>query len=116
MSVPRGFGEQGNNAIYFRGTSLKLKVTGEQGQFWGTGNIEIKILILGDKGKCHFFFRGIRLMVPPPPWEGLIYATSCNGPSLYGRVCSGSVYHGSSLLWAELSSYRFSEDMGSQKF
>ena len=31
-------GEQGNK-------SLKLKGTGEQRQFWGTGNIKIKILI-----------------------------------------------------------------------
>ena len=60
-------GEQGNK-------SLKLKGTGEQRQFWGTGNIENQDLILGNKGKCRFFFQGNKgTGTPPPPrfWEGL---------------------------------------------
>ena len=37
-----GGGKQGNKGIYFRGTMeqrSKLRGTGEQRQFWGTGNI-----------------------------------------------------------------------------
>ena len=41
-------GEQGNKG-------LKIRGTGEHRQFWGTGNIEIKILFLGNKA---IFFRG----------------------------------------------------------
>ena len=33
---PRGLGEQGKRGIYFRGT-------GEQRQYWGTGNIRKQI-------------------------------------------------------------------------
>ena len=68
-----GFGEQGNKAIYFRGTrnkSLKLKGTGEQRQFWGTGNIEIRILILGNKEKCRFFQGNKR--TGNTHWKGLV--------------------------------------------
>ena len=53
-----GFGEQGNKAIYFRGTrnkSLKLKGTGEQRQFWGTGNIENQDFDFGEQGKMQIF-------------------------------------------------------------
>ena len=82
-------GEHGNKS-----QSLKLKGTGEQSRFWGTGSIEnkdfdfgeqgkmpifqgkIKILILGNKGKCRFF-RGTREHVlSPHPWEGLRYIWS----------------------------------------
>ena len=52
-------GEQGNK-------SLKLKGTGEQMQFWGTGNIENQDLDFGEQGKMPNFFRGTREQVPPP--------------------------------------------------
>ena len=54
-------GEQGNK-------SLKLKGTGEQRQFWGTGNIENQDFDFGEQGN--------RYLPPPPPpptpREGLI--------------------------------------------
>ena len=46
-------GEQGNK-------SLKLKGTGEPQQFWGTGNTENQVLILGNKGKMLIAARGTR--------------------------------------------------------
>ena len=33
----RVYGNRGNNVIYFRGTRLKMKGTGEQMSFWGAG-------------------------------------------------------------------------------
>ena len=42
MGPPRGFREQGNKGIFFRGTReqrSKNVGTGAQRQFWGTGNI-----------------------------------------------------------------------------
>ena len=53
-------GEQGNN-------SLKLKGTGEQRQFWGTGNIENQDFDFGEQGKTLIFFRGTREQIPPHP-------------------------------------------------
>ena len=41
-------GEQGNK-------NLKMKGTGEQRQFWGTGNIEHQDFDLGEKGKMPIF-------------------------------------------------------------
>ena len=68
-------GEQGNK-------SLKLKGTGEQRQFGGTGNIENQDFDLGEQGKMLIFSgeQGNRYPPPSPPhptppttWEGLIY-------------------------------------------
>ena len=52
---PRGYGEEGNNVIYFRDKGdhkSKNEGTGEQREFWGAGNIKIWLFILGNKGKC----------------------------------------------------------------
>ena len=58
-------GEQGNN-------SRRLKRTGEQSKFWGTGNIENQDFDFGEHGKMPgVFFRGTREQVPPRSWEGL---------------------------------------------
>ena len=51
-------GEQGNK-------SLKLKGTGEQRQFWETGNIENQDF--GKQGKLPIFFRGTREQILPSP-------------------------------------------------
>ena len=56
--------EQGNK-------SLKLKGTGEQRQFWGTGNVENQDFDFGKQGKCPFFFQGNKgTGTPHPHWEG----------------------------------------------
>ena len=44
-------GEQGNK-------SIKLKGTGEQRQFWGTGTIENQDFDFGEQGKMPIFFQG----------------------------------------------------------
>ena len=55
-------GEQGNKAIYFRGTrEQKSKTEGNRGTKAILGNKEHRksnILILRNKGKCRFFFSG----------------------------------------------------------
>ena len=56
-------GEQGNTGQILRGT-------GEQRQYWGTGNIKSKFSIYGEQGNKPIYFRGTREQVPP--WEGLI--------------------------------------------
>ena len=66
LKPSRDFGEQVNKAIYFRGTkekSPKLKGTGEQRQFWGTGNIENQDFNFWEQGKIRFFSWE---QVPPP--------------------------------------------------
>ena len=57
-------GEQGNKGQFLRGT-------GEQRQYWGTGNIENKFSIFGEQGNKPIYFRGTREQVPVTPWEGL---------------------------------------------
>ena len=52
-------GEQGNK-------DLKQKGTGEQRQFWGTGNIESQDFDFGEQGEnADVSFRGTREQVPP---------------------------------------------------
>ena len=61
----RGFGEQGNKAIYFRETrEQKSKTEGNRGTraFWGvggTGNIKNQDFDFGEQGK-NWFFQGNR--------------------------------------------------------
>ena len=50
-------GEQGNKGQFFRGT-------GEQRQYWGTGNIENEFSIFEEQGNKPIYFRGIGA-----PWE-----------------------------------------------
>ena len=63
-------GEQGSKGPKMRGT-------GEQSQFWGTGNIENQDFVLGEHGKKAICFRGPRERYPPNPhphhWEDLIH-------------------------------------------
>ena len=61
-------GEQGNKGQFFRGT-------GEQRQYWGTGNIENKFSIFRDQGSNPIYFRGTREQVPPPPLGGPLLCT-----------------------------------------
>ena len=51
-------GEQGNK-------DPKMRGTGEQRQFWGTGNIENQDFVFGEQGKKAIYFRGTRELVPP---------------------------------------------------
>ena len=80
-------GEQGNKR-------LKLKGTGEQGQFWGTRNLE-------NQDKMPIFFSGEQgNRYPPPsrPWEGHIiqFAPSCQNPE------SASEFHVFADVWLEV--------------
>ena len=72
-----GLGELGNKGIYFRGTGEQMPIlrgTGEQRQYWGTGNMENKFSILGEQVNKPIYFRGTREQSPPPPppREGLL--------------------------------------------
>ena len=62
----RGFisGEQGNKGQILRGT-------GEQRQYWGTGNIRKQIFdFLGNRGTSQFI--SVEQRNRYPPWEGLV--------------------------------------------
>ena len=68
MGPPRGFGEQGNNAIYFGGTrEQKPKTEGNRGTKPVLGNREHRNqdFDLGEQGKMPIFSD------EPTPWEGL---------------------------------------------
>ena len=55
------------------GTKIKnWKEQGNKGNFGEQGTQKIKILILGNKGKCQIFSRE---QVPPPPLEDLSFYT-----------------------------------------
>ena len=59
--TPFNSGEHGNK---------RLKASGEQRQFWGTGNMENQDFDFGEQGKMPIFFlRWTREQVPP--WEGI---------------------------------------------
>ena len=49
--------EKGNKGQIWRGT-------GEQRQYWGTGNIENKFSILGEQGNKPIYFSGTREQLP----------------------------------------------------
>ena len=67
MRPSQGFWEQGNKALYFRGTrEQKSKTEGNSGtkNIWEQGTQIIEILIRGNKGKCRFLGE-TREQVPP---------------------------------------------------
>ena len=43
----------------------KMRGTGEQSQFWGTGKIGNKYFDFGEQGNKSIYFRGTRQQVPP---------------------------------------------------
>ena len=67
---PRGFGEQGNKGIYFRGTGEQRPnfegKQGEQRQYWGTGNIENQIFDIWGTGEQANLFQGNKGTGTPP--------------------------------------------------
>ena len=42
-----------------------LRETGEQKQYWGTGNIRKQIFDFGEQGNMPIYFRGTQEQVPP---------------------------------------------------
>ena len=65
MRPSQGFWGTGERGQFFQGNKgLKIRGTGEHRQFWGTGNIKIKILFWGNKG-TRPFFRGEQVPLPP---------------------------------------------------
>ena len=51
-----------------------LRETGEQRQYWGTGNIRKQIFDFWGTGEQANLFQGNKgTGTPPPPWEVLIY-------------------------------------------
>ena len=78
---PRGFGNRGNRAFISGEQGNKgqiLRGTGEQRQYWGTGNIRKQIFDFWGTGEQANLFQGNKETgTPPPPWEGLIKSRRC---------------------------------------
>ena len=68
-----GFGEQGKKGIYFSGADEQIfRGTGEQRQYWGTGNIRKQIFVFWRTEGKNILFQGHNgTGTPPPPREGL---------------------------------------------
>ena len=69
MRPSQGFGGTGEQGHLFEGNrgteGQNLRATGEQRQYWGTGNIENNFSIFGEQGNKPIYFRGTREQVPP---------------------------------------------------
>ena len=66
-----GFGEQGKQGIYFRGTGeQRPNFEGNKDNIGEQGTFENKFSIFGEQGNKPIYFRGTREQVPP--WEGFI--------------------------------------------
>ena len=67
---PRGFGEQEKKGIYFWGSGEQrpnLRGTGEQRQYWGTGNIRKQIFDFWGTGEQANLFQGNKGTGTPRP-------------------------------------------------
>ena len=90
-------GVWGNKGIYFRGTGEQRpnfegnRGTGEQRQYWGTGNIENKFLILGEQGNKPVYFSGTREQVPHP--TGRAYSNNKTHDSVLEASGSRNMQH-----------------------
>ena len=77
MRPSQGFGEQGKQVIYFRGTNrgTRPKFEGNKGTKSILGNSEHKKINFNfwEQGNKPIYFRGTREQVPP--WEGLFNTT-----------------------------------------
>ena len=64
----QGFWGTGERRHIFQGNKgPKMRGTGEQRQFWGTGNKENQDFIFGEQGSKAIYFRGTRELASPPP-------------------------------------------------
>ena len=71
-ALPGVLGNRGTKAFILGEQEDKgqiLRGTGEQRQYWRTGNIENKVSMLGEQGNKPIYFRGTRQKAPP--LEGL---------------------------------------------
>ena len=87
-ALPGVLGSRGTRA-YFSGEQMnkgpKMRGTGEQRQFWGTGNREKQDFVFGEQGKKAIYFKETRESVAP--WEGLMFE-EC-GRRTDGRTTDG---------------------------
>ena len=74
-SLPEVLGNRGTR-VYFSGEQgnkgPKMRGTGEQRQFWGTGNIENQDFVFFGTGEKAIYFRGTKELVPtshPRHWR-----------------------------------------------
>ena len=96
---PRGLGNRGIRPFISGkqgNKSLKRKATGEQRQYWGTGNIENQDFDFGERGKMPIFFRRtreqMRPLPPPSPWEGLYSEPSLQRQYLFPKTLNLLLY------------------------
>ena len=83
----RGFGEQGEKGIYFRGTWEQMPhFKGNRGTKTILGNRDHKktnFRFLGNRGTSQFISGGTREQVPPPPPPPLEGPQQCDRYSMY---------------------------------
>ena len=65
---PRSFGEQGKGHLFQGSKGQMLKGTGEQRQYWGTGNIRKQIFDFWGAREQANLFQGNKGTGTPPPW------------------------------------------------
>ena len=71
-ALPGVLGNRGSRAFISGEKENKCQIlrgSGEQRQYWGTGNTENNFSIFGEQGNKPIYFRGTREQVAP--WEGL---------------------------------------------
>ena len=70
--VSQGFWGTGETGHLFQGNIGQIsRGTGEQRQYWGTGNIKKQIFDFWGTRKQANLFQGNKGTGTPPPWEGL---------------------------------------------
>ena len=111
---PMGFGEQGNKAIYFRGTrEQKSKTEWNRGTKAILGNREhrkSRIWFWGIRGNADFFReQGNRCPPPPPPPPPPTTTTTLWGPQLWNgleRLTDGGSWTNRSNYWPLTINFR----------
>ena len=64
-ALPGVLGNRGKGYLFEGNKGQILRGTGEQRQYWGTGNIIKQIFDFGEQEKKPIYFRGTREQVPP---------------------------------------------------
>ena len=99
-------GEQGNQGQI-------LRETGEQTQYWGTGNIRKHIFDFWGQGNKPIYFRGTREQVPPPGRASTIETTlMLSFPYLAGMTPCDSLQIGQKAMFKPLQKYFSKSNFG----
>ena len=116
FEAPRGFGEQGKQGIYFRGTGeqrLILRGTGEQRQYWGTGNIRKHIFDFWGTGEQANLFQGNKGTGTPPGRASTLYNDCSHIEDVHLLFCANFMFFFSFLRGVELRHFSSKMPRGS---